>query len=190
MINFEQHTMKNIVILILFLTCLITCSNAQESQQIDSINEFYLNGKISLVDLLFVEGEWSVITESLGQPKSKECKEYQEILGFETTCDFFYPGIEIHYTNVGQGVELSSLELTTNDAFLQYKGSKIRVGDPITALQNLFPEAYQKRGPVTNGGKTRYIISLNVNKSITYLSFRYSNNTKKITEIKLFQILT
>lgn len=184
--------MKNIIIFLTVLMSLPNCSMAQDSQQISyrSFKEFELNNVVTLNKLIDVKGNWSIITEALGQPQSKECKEYQEILGFETTCDFFYPGIEIYYTNVGQGVELSTLELTTNEAFLHYKGSKIRIGDPITVLQNSFPEAYQKRGPVTNGGKTRYIISLNVNKSITYLSFRYSNNTKKITEIKLFQILT
>jgi len=52
---------------------------------------------------------------------SEDCKEGDPFMGIEPYCSFTYDGLRINYTSVGNGVELSSLKLTDDSAFLNYE---------------------------------------------------------------------
>lgn len=168
------------------------CTHAQQIATIN-YNDFKsitLNGQITLDGLISVAGNWPSLKNQLGQPIDEDCDERNPVLGFEPSCRFTYPDLVINYTDVGNGVELANATLTGSNAYLKYKGTKIRVGDSINKLQSLFPEAYSKRGSITDEGVTRYFVRLNVNGSTTYLTFQYNDSSNEIVKISLFRILS
>jgi len=181
-----------LILVLIFIVAAYPNLKAQDAAIFDG-NEFgniMLNDQMPLIDLIGINGDYTRLKNELGQPIDEERNDDKAILGMEPGYTFFYPDVEISYTDVGSGPELVAAEITGPGSHLTYQGVEIRVGDPVSKLQPLFPEAYSLRGPVTNSGVTRYIVSINVAGSITYLTFRYSNTTQTIVEIELWQILT
>ena len=188
----NHFSIKKLLLNLFIPFMILSCVNGQDVQKIDSnqFKKFALNDKITLKSLINVAGDWQTLKEQLGQPTEQRCEERDPILGFEPTCTFQYSGLVINYTDVGNGIELATAELTNSEAFLSYENIKLRVGTSILKLQDLFPEAYQKRRSVTNNDVTRHFIQLNIKNSDTYLSFQYSMSTNKVTRIKLLRIIT
>jgi len=67
-----------------------------------------------------------------------------------------------------------------------YDNVELRVGDSISKIAPLFPEAYYNRGQI----ETNHMIRLNIAGSVAYISFRYDPIDEKITEIRFIQVLT
>jgi hypothetical protein len=181
-----------VLLCIAFLT-LASSINAQPIEQISyqQFTKFSVNGEISVDALTELGSDWDQLKDALGSPLEEKCYESAPIMGFETRCNFFYDGLEIYYGAVGNGVELSKIELSNDIPFLQYEDTAIRVGDPISKLEPLFPQAYTDREPIhTATGETNYAIRLNVGSSIAYFSFTYDPINETITEILFHQILT
>jgi hypothetical protein len=182
---------KIFIFILLLVFQLLNEAYAQESAQI-SYQEFKtitLNNQITLDDLILLDGNWEQLKTALGQPINQECVEKDPFLGFDEYCEFHYDGLKIYYIDVGNGAELAKISLTNQSVYLTYQNVEIRTGYPVSVLQPLFPQAYHQRGAVSSGGETRYFIQLNVNQSITYLSFQYNPANNTIVEISLIQIL-
>ena len=182
----------SILCLIIYFT-IANCAHAQEEEQIstEQFLQLSVNGSISVASLSQLDGDWETLKEALGEPLEEDCKEYSAILGFETTCDFLYDGLEILYANVGRGPELAEIVITNSTPFLEYEGTKLRVGDPVSRLEPHFPEAYVNRGPLENAeGHTSYFVRLNIAGSVSNLYFEYDVETQNITEIVFYKILT
>jgi hypothetical protein len=187
-------TMNKTIMTFLFCIAFLTLeSNAQVRGQINTIQfeQFSVNDDISLFALRELGSDWDILKEALGNPAQEDCSEYDQILGFEPPCDFLYDGLKIAYANVGRGIELASVKLTNDTPFLQYEDTAIRVGDPISKLEPLFPEGYANRGPIHSPtGETNYAIRLNVASSIANFAFTYDPVNETVTEILFFQVLT
>lgn len=185
-------SIKSLTINLLVPFMILSCVYGQDVEKIENsqFEKFELNNKIKLKTLIDIAGDWQTLKDHLGQPSEQECEQRNPILGFEPSCTFRYNGLVINYTDVGNGIELANAELSNSKAFLNYEGRQIRVGDSVSKLQELFPEAYKKRHTVTNNDVTRHFIQLNVKSSVTYLSFQYNMETKKINLIKLLRIIT
>lgn len=188
--------MKYIYVLLIFFPAFFVVTNCTEAQEPEQIsfeqgNQFSVSSTISLNSLVSLEGDWIHLKEVLGEPVEENCQEYNSLLGFEPACSFAYDGLEINYANVGNGIELASVKLTNDTPFLEYEDTAIRVGDPISSLEPLFPEAYANRGPIHNSsGESLYWIHLNIGGSVAYISFRYDPNSVIIEEISFTQVLT
>jgi len=165
---------------------------AQEAAIFDGVEfgNIMLNDQMPLISLIGINGDYTRLKNELGQPIDEERNDDKVILGMEPSYTFYYPDMEIHYTDVGNGPELATAEITGPGSHLTYQGVEIRVGDPLNKLQPLFPEAYEKRGGITHRDTTTYAVRLNVGGSITGLSFHYNNSTQVITKIRLIQVLT
>lgn len=174
----------------IIITVLLTfsCAQAQDAEQIDynQFTEFTINNQITIVELVNLESDWEFLKESLSNPVSEDCKEGDSFMGIEPYCNFTYNGLKINYTSVGNGVELSSIKITNDSAFLMYENVELRVGDSISKISSLFPEAYINRGQV----ETNHVIRLNIAGSVANISFRYDPIDEKITEIRFVQVLT
>lgn len=183
---------KSFLFIVALFFSVIVELNAQDPANLTSqdFSSIMLNDQMLLTDLIGIDGDYNHLKNELGQPLAEECNNDMVVLGMEPSCTFLYPGLEILYTDVGNGPELAEAIISGPGSHLTYQGVEIRVGDPVSKLQTLFPEAYSLRGPVTHGGVTRYYVQLNVAGSVTNLSFRYNNTTQTIAEIILLRIIT
>jgi len=175
-----------IVVLCAFLP--IGFAQAQDAEQIDhnQFTKFSINNQITIEKLVNLKGNWEFLKDSLGDPVSEDCREGDSFMGIEPHCSFTYDGLEINYTSVGNGVELSSIKITYDRVYLVYVRVELRVGDSISKLAPLFPEAYDNRGQI----ETNHVIRLNIAGSVANISFRYDPIDEKITEIRFIQVLT
>ncbi|WP_340106595.1 hypothetical protein [Rhodohalobacter sp. 8-1] len=175
--------------IVLFFTFLpIGFTQAQIAEKIDyeQFKNFSIHDQITIERLVNLEGNWEFLKDSLGEPVSEDCKEGDSFMGIESYCSFTYDGLEINYTSVGNGVELSSVKITNDNAFLMYENIELRVDDSISKIAPLFPEAYDNRGLID----TNHVIKLNVAGSVANISFLYDPIDEKITEIRFVQVLT
>lgn len=175
--------------IVLYFTFLqIGIVQAQEAELIDhdQFTKFIVNDHITIFELVTLESNWEFLKDSLGDPVSESCKEGDLFMGFEPYCNFTYNGLKINYTSVGNGVELSSIKITNDSAYLMYENVELRVGDSISKIAPLFTEAYNNRGQI----ETNHAIKLNVDGSVANISFRYDPIDEKITEIRFVQVLT
>ena len=112
--------MINKIWIVLYLTFLpFSIAQAQDAEQIDhnQFTKFSINNQITIVELVSLASNWEFLKDSLGDPASEDCKEGDSFMGIEPHCSFTYDGLEINYTSVGNGVELSSITITNDSAF-------------------------------------------------------------------------
>lgn len=175
-------------VIIITLLHTFSCAYAQDAEQIDhtQFSKFIVNDHISIVELVTLESNWAFLKDSLGDPLTEDCKEGDAFMGIEPHCSYTYDGLEINYTSVGNGVELSSINMTNDSAYLMYENVELRVGDSISKIAPLFAEAYNNRGQID----TKHVIKLNVAGSVANITFRYDPVDDKITEIRFVQVLT
>jgi len=181
--------MINKIWIVLYFTFLpFSIAQAQDAEQIDhnQFTKFSINSQITLERLVNLEGNWEFLKDSLDDPVSEDCKEGDSFMGIEPHCSFTYDGLGINYTSVGNGIELSSIKITDDRVYLVYESVELRVGDSISKLAPLFPEAYDNRGQID----TNHVIRLNIAGSVANISFRYNPKDDKITEIRFVQVLT
>src|SRR6056297_337771 len=181
-----MKTILSAIIITVLLTC--SCAQAQDAEQIDhnQFTKFIVNDQISIVELVALESNWPFLKDSLGDPLTEDCKEGDAFMGIEPHCSYTYDGLEINYTSVGNGVELSSIKMSNDSAYLVYENVKLRVGDSISKIAPLFTEAYNNRGQID----TNHVIRLNVTGTVANITFRYDPVDDKITEIRFVQVLT
>jgi len=186
-VKLKNMKTKLYAITIIFLFTL-SCAQAQDAEQIDhnQFTKFSINNQITIVELVSLDSNWEFLKESLGSPISEDCKEGDSFMGIEPHCSYTYDGLKINYTSVGNGVELSSIKITNDSAHIMYENVELHVGDSISKLAPLFPEAYENRGQI----ETNHLIRLNIAGSVANISFRYNQVDEKITEIRFIQVLT
>jgi len=114
---------KKIWIVVLFTFLPIDFAQGQKAEEIDyeQFKKFSINDQNTIEELVDLESNWEFLKASLGNPLSEDCKEGDPFMGIEPYCSFTYDGLRINYTSVGNGVELSSLKLTDDSAFLNYE---------------------------------------------------------------------
>jgi len=180
--------LKKICIAVFFTFSPIGFAQAQIAEKMDyeQFKNFSINSQITIFELVSLESNWESLKESLGSPISEDCKEGDSFMGIEPHCSFTYDGLEINYTSVGNGVELSSIKINNDSAHIMYENVELHVGDSISKLAPLFPEAYENRGQI----ETNHLIRLNIAGSVANISFHYNPVDKKITEIRFVQVLT
>lgn len=178
-------TTSLLLTVILFLSAQTTIAQ-QTSIDHNQFTKFSINNQITIEKLVNLEGNWEFLKGSLGDPVIEDCKEGDSFMGIEPHCSFTYDGLEINYTSVGNGVELSSVKITDDSAFLMYDNVKLRVGDSISKIAPIFPEAYDNRGQI----ETNHVIRLNIAGSVANISFHYNPIDDIITEIRFVQVLT
>jgi hypothetical protein len=193
---YGMATMNKTIMTFLFCIAFLTLASSIHAQSIEQISyqqftKFSINGDISVITLKDLDSDWNYLKEALGEPADEECSDGVAFIGMLPTCRFYYDGLEIKYSSSDGDVNLSSMKLTNANYYLQYEDVEIKVGDPTSELEAVFPEAYNGRGPVhAPSGVTNYYIRLNIEGGGSNISFRYNHETQIITEISYIQILT
>jgi hypothetical protein len=187
-----NYTFKYTSILIFLFSITIPNAYSQDFEILDydQFQNFEINGKVTFVQLIDNAGKWDKIKQYLGEPDSEESIPRPEILGYKPTKIFNYDGLIIKYIDMGNNFELSTLTIHNNSPYLSFYSTIFRVGDNISKIKSVFPEAYQKKHSITTNKGTNYLIKLNINNSVTYIIFKYNSSNNNITEIKLMGILT
>src|SRR6056297_468376 len=136
-------------VIIITLLHTFSCAYAQDAEQIDhtQFSKFIVNDHISIVELVTLESNWAFLKDSLGDPLTEDCKDGDAFMGIKPHCSFTYDGLEIDYISVGNGVELSSIKMTNDSAYLMYENVELRVGDSISKI------APFSLKPIITGGK-------------------------------------
>ncbi|MDT8370305.1 MAG: hypothetical protein RQ745_13945 [Longimicrobiales bacterium] len=177
----------NSFLVALLLTVTTACTaNAQVPQQVTEAEFFAarVNGHTPLQDFNTHADNRDPLKATMGQPTAEVC----ETTAISTDCTVNWNGVEVAYTDIAGDLEVATLKLTTPAEFLDYGGTTIRVGDPISRLQQIFPEAYQNRGdncpahpasvhPCSHAAIVK-------DGGISGMHFRYNPSTLVIEEIK------
>ncbi|MDT8370306.1 MAG: hypothetical protein RQ745_13950 [Longimicrobiales bacterium] len=163
-------------------------ANAQVPQQVTSAEFFAakVNGHTNLQDFATHSDDRDRLKVTMGQPTSEVC----ETTMVETTCTIEWDGISVLYTDIAGNVEedltLFTLTLTGSASFLDYGGTTVRVGDPISRLRQIFPEAYENRGndcPASPGYPSCNHAVLVNHSDFDSLMFTYNPSTLVVEEI-------
>lgn len=181
--------------IVLFLTATAACAvDGQVPQQVTAAEFFAaeVNGHTDLRDFQTHADHREPLKVTMGQPTRETC----DTTWVATTCAIEWDGISVFYTNqggdVGQDLGLSTLTLTNPSAFLDYGGTTIRVGDPISRLQQIFPEAYRDRGnncpPPPGYPPCRHAALVHIHDDgVNSMSFTYDPSTLSIEKIMWFR---
>lgn len=176
----------------LFGTAIAACSVDGQVPTTVTPEEFFaarVNGHTELQDFHTHANDRDQLKVSMGQPLSESC----ETTEVETTCQIEWDGILVSYTDMGgslgQDLGLFRLTLTGPAASLDYGGTTIRVGDPISQLQQIFPEAYQNRGDncpahPASVNPCRHAVVINDGNGVNGMQFQYNPSTLAIEEIR------
>ena len=186
--------MKRILLPLLLLLTITTASSAQSiagilSRQdyntIQIINTQY-SQSMSLTNIANqpVNGSWSQLnTLGIGLPACST----SEYTG--TECYIRKPGIEVYYSDQLGKFSMGQLTITSSNYGFKIKGILIKVGDDISKLALVHPDAYSKREKLQSQTLTDHQVLLHLEGTDVSISFRYDPQTNCVTRIGFFQSL-
>lgn len=104
-----------------------------------------------------------------------------------TSCTFNTTGIQLTYTDHSGDLELYKAIFTSDQYLFDYNGHTFKVGDPISAVAQAFPSAYNSKGQRQHRNETWHSAILQVVPVDTVLQIYYDPSTLKITKIDIWK---
>jgi len=156
--------------------------SAEDFRAIEIINAQY-SQSMKLTDIADqpINGSWSQLSSlGLGSPTCTT----SEYTG--TECNIKKSGIEIYYSDQLGEFLMGELTITSASYGFKIKGHLIKVGDDISKLSSVNPEAYSKRKKVPSK-VNEYQVLLHLDIGDVSIYFRYDQQTNCITKIGFFQ---
>ena len=185
--------MKYFGCFLVFLCCSSLSAIAQQQViSFDVFDQLYLRknssflSSIKIDDVYSAEGDWSIISSSIGL--SPNC-ETDAVLGI-SDCSFSEQGIEISFSDYTGEFELASIEISTTNFDFYYGGLAIKIGDPISRVAQRFSEAYNLRRLVPSSNGKEGIAQLELAGTDTSITFVYDTSTNQIKLIRVFTPIT
>jgi hypothetical protein len=179
---------------ITFLLMIASIGQAQDRWGILSIEDYRIieitntqnDKKMMLLDIERqpVNGSWTQLNTGLGLP-APQCSENSA----GNNCYVRSSGIEIYYSDRLGDFDMGRLTITNANFAFKIKGQSIKVGDDISKLASVHPDAYSKRQIVSLSGDSRHQVLLHLEYVSLGISFLYDANTNAITEIMIHQSL-
>ena len=182
----------NVFLPLFLLLTSISVTNAQSTAGVLSVIDYktiqiintQYSQSISLgsIEHQPVNGSWSQLnTLGFGSP---QCAVNEA----GNNCYFRKPGIEIYYSDRLGKFMMGHMKITNADFVFKMKGQLIKVGDDISKLSSVHPEAYNKRQKVPSTAN-EYQVILHLEYTGMAISFRYDPQTNCITMIRVRQSL-
>jgi hypothetical protein len=131
-----------------------------------------------------INGVWTQLNTGLGLP-APQCSENSA----GNNCYVRSSGIEIYYSDRLGDFSMGRMTITNANFAFKIKGHTIKVGDDISKLASVHPDAYSKRQIVSLSGDSRHQVLLHLEYVSLGISFLYDANTNEITEIMIHQSL-
>jgi hypothetical protein len=130
-----------------------------------------------------INGGWTQLNTGLGLP-APQCSENSA----GNNCYVRSSGIEIYYSDRLGDFSMGRMTITNANFAFKIKGHTIKVGDDISKLASVHPDAYSKRQRIRPQG-VEYQVLLHLEHTGMAMSFRYDPQTNLITLIRVRQSL-
>jgi hypothetical protein len=130
-----------------------------------------------------INGGWTQLNTGLGLP-APQCSENSA----GNNCFVRSSGIEIYYSDRLGDFSMGELTITNANFAFKIKGHTIKVGDDISKLASVHPDAYEKSQKAGSRSKVDQVL-LNLEYTDLTISFLFNPVTNSITLIQVHQSL-
>ena len=176
---------KNTVLFLLTIVCTEVCAQNYGKISYSEFQKINIDTKVHLYEASKIHSNFSalrVTLSNLGIPSIDEC--ISDIIG--SSCTFDYNGLLFDYVDVGNGLELAEMEISSKSHSITIDGITVKIDDNISVIANVFDSAYRQRG-MLNG---KYAVRVNINNSTSNLIFEYNPSSLKIISVRYFNVVT
>lgn len=156
-----------------------------EDYRIIEITNTQNDKKMMLLDIERqpINGGWTQLNTGLGLP-APQCSENSA----GNNCFVRSSGIEIYYSDRLGDFLMGELTITNANFAFEIKGHTIKVGDDISKLASVHPDAYSKRQRIRPQG-VEYQVLMHLEQVNLSISFSFDPQSNLITEIMIHQSL-